>query len=210
MKINFYKYLIISIILILITEITNKVLNIKGLIYNSLAEQLTSQQIESVFEFQEKWQWVNYIIIPIVILIKTSIIASILYIGSFFFSKIEVKFKQLLTIVLKAEFIFLGIGILKILWFYFYQTDYNLKDIQYFFPFSALNIIGYQGLEPWFIYPLQTFNFFEIAYIIYLGFQIGNLTNTNADNGLKIVACSYIPALVLWVSIIMFLTLNYS
>lgn len=210
MKSNFSKYLLISVALILITEITNKVLNIKGLIYNSLAEQLTSQQIESVFEFQEKWQWVNYLVIPIVVLVKTSIIASILYIGSFFFSKIEVTFKQLLTIVLRAEFIFLAIGIIKILWFYFYQTDYNLKDIQYFLPLSALNIIGYQGLEPWFIYPLQTFNVFEIAYIIYLGYQIGNLTKTNADNGLKIVACSYIPALVLWVSIIMFLTLNYS
>mgnify|MGYP003395149940 CR=1 FL=1 len=73
-----------------------------------------------------------------------------------------------------------------------------------------LNIIGFKGLEPWLIYPLQTLNLFEIAYIIYLSYQIGYLTKTNADNGLKIVSYSYVPALFLWVVVVMFFTLNYS
>ncbi len=147
--------------------------------------------------------------IPIFLLIKTTIIATILYIGLFFSNK-DLKFKNLWDIVLKAEFIFLLIPIFKIIWFYFFQPNYNLEDIQNFYPLCALNIVGYKNLETWFLYPFQTLNLFELAYIIYLGYQVGKLTNTNTDNGLKLVAYSYAPALLLWVVTIMFFTLSYS
>jgi len=70
--------------------------------------------------------------------------------------------------------------------------------------------MGYQGLDPWLIYPLQVLNLFELTYIIYLSYQIGQLTQTNTDNGLKIVGYSYVTALFLWIAVVMFFTLNYS
>jgi hypothetical protein len=142
--------------------------------------------------------------------LKTIIITSVIYIGVFFFNKVEVTFKVIWDSIIKAEFIFLLVPILKLIWFYFFQTNYTLEDIQYFYPLSALNIIGYKGLDTWLLYPLQTLNLFEFAYIIYLSYQIGFLTKTNADNGLKIVGYSYVPALLLWVTVVMFFTLNYS
>ncbi|MCK8142127.1 hypothetical protein MW871_09515 [Flavobacterium sp. I-SCBP12n] len=157
-----------------------------------------------------QWQWVGYLIIPIVLLIKTSLIASVLYMGTFFFSKTTVTFKQLWGFVITAEFVFLLIPIFKIIWFYFFQTIYNLEDIQYFYPLSALSIVGYQGLEPWLIYPFQVLNLFEVAYWLLLAYFIGKITETNMDRGLKIVASSYGSALLLWVVVIMFFTLNYS
>jgi hypothetical protein len=210
MKRTYIKYLLLCIALLIITEATKKLLHLDKLIYNSLAEKISSSQIESFFELQDKWQWVSWVFVPIYILIKTTIIASIIYIGTFFFSRIPITFKQLWEIVIKAEFIFLLIPVAKIIWFSFFQTDYILEDIQYFYPFSLLNVVGYQGLEPWFIYPFQALNLFEMAYVIYLGYQLGDLTKTNVDNGLKILVYSYIPALVLWIAVIMFFTLNYS
>ncbi|QOG03548.1 hypothetical protein [Flavobacterium sp. MDT1-60] len=209
MKSPFLKWLILSIISIVITEIFKKAIHFDDLLYNSLSEQLTSQQIKKILGLQKKWQWVANVFMPVFILIKTSIIATILYIGLFFSNK-DLKFKNLWDITLKAEFIFLMIPVFKIVWFYFFQTDYTLEDIQNFYPLSALNIVGYKGLETWFIYPFQTLNLFELAYIIYLGYQVGQLTTTNTDNGLKIVAYSYVPSLLLWVVTMMFFTLNYS
>jgi hypothetical protein len=203
-------YFLLVISIILITEITNKILDINGLLSNSLAEQLTNQQINDFFEFQNKWQWVGYLIVPIVLLIKTSLIASVLYMGTFFFSKTTVTFKQLWGFVITAEFVFLLIPIFKIIWFYFFQTIYNLEDIQYFYPLSALSIVGYKGLEPWLIYPFQVISLFEVAYWLLLAYFIGKITETNMDRGLKIVASSYGSALLLWVVVIMFFTLNYS
>lgn len=199
-----------SILLILISETTKSILDIDKLLYNTLAENLSLQQLSRFSELQNKWKWVSYIFIPIYTTIKTSIIAIILYIGTYFFSQKEVSYKSLWNIVINGEYIFLLVVIAKIIWFYFFQTKYELEDIQYFYPFSALNIVGYKGVDTWFIYPFQTLNLFELFYIIYLGSQIGKLTSTNADYGLKIVALSYIPSLLLWVSIVMFFTLNYS
>ena len=210
MKSTFYRYLLFVIIFILINEITKQLLNFNKLLSFSLTEQLTSSQIEEYFKFQNKWKFISFIFIPIFVLLKTFFITTILYIGAFFYSKNEIAFKNIWSIVISAEFIFLIVPIFKIIWFYFYQTNYNLEDIQYFYPLSALNIIGYKGIEPWLIYPLQTLNLFELVYIINLAYQIGALTKTNADTGLKIVAYSYVPALLLWVTVVMFFTLNYS
>ena len=115
MNSTFAKYLLLSISLIVLIEITNSVLNYKGLLYNSLSEQLTQKQIQHFFEFQDKWQWLGYIFVPTMLLIKTSLTASALYIGTFFFSKTPVTFKQLWAIVISAEFVFLLVSIFKII-----------------------------------------------------------------------------------------------
>ncbi len=210
MKSRFLKFLLLTISLLLVSETANKILDFKELYYNSLAERFTNQQITKIFESQDKWQWVSYAIVPIIVLIKTSLIASALYMGVFFFSKTSIAFKQLWGFVLTSEFVFLLVPVFKTAWFYFFQTNYKLEDIQYFYPLSALNIVGFKGLEPWFIYPFQTLNLFELAYWLILSYYMGKATQSNMDNGLKIVACSYGPVLLFWVVTIMFFTLNYS
>ena len=201
----------------LFTHYLNKyVLENEEVLLVYLSEKLNTKQIEIFFNFQKKWQWFSCAIIPIILLIKTSIIASVLYIGTFFYSKAKVTFKQLFNAVVKAEFVFLGVGVLKIVWFYFFQTNYTLEDLQYFYPLSALNIVGYKGLDAWFIYPLQVLNLFELAYWLLLAYFIGKLAFTEKDKGkpmdlgFKIVASSYGSALLLWVVVVMFFTLNYS
>ena len=210
MKNTFGKFFLLCVLFIFASELLKNVLQFNQLLYNSLSEKLTSEQLSSYFEIQSNWRWIEYIFIPIYILLKTSIIATILYISAYFFSKKNIVFNSLWTIVIEAEFIFLLVPIFKIFWFYFIETKYKLEDFQYFFPLSALNIIGYKGLEVWFIYPFQTLNLFELAYIIYIANQLGKLTETNTDHGLKIIGYSYIPTLLLWVALIMFITLNIS
>lgn len=209
MKPILLNYLLLTLLFTIINEVSNTVLNLNGLLRHSLSDYLTLDQLNNYFEFQDKWHWLIYFFIPMIILTKTLIIATILYIG-LFLSNREIKYINIWDIAVKGEFIFLLVPIIKTLWFYFFQTTYTLEDIQYFYPLSALNITGYKNLETWFIYPFQTLNFFELFYIIYLGFQIGKLTNTNTDYGLKIVSLSYIPSLLLWVATAMFFTLNYS
>jgi hypothetical protein len=168
-------------------EITRQSLDFNSALYNSLADKLTAQQIHDYFEFQKKWQSLGYLIIPLIVLIKTSLLASILYLGTFLFSKKPITFKQLWGFVITAEFVFLLVPLFKIIWFYLFQTNYTLEDIQYFYPLSALNIVGYKGLEAWLIYPFQ----FELAYWMVLAYFIGKITETNMDRGLKIMASSY-------------------
>ncbi|WP_428231169.1 hypothetical protein [Flavobacterium sp.] len=210
MKHPVIKCLLFSAVLISISEITKMILDIDKLLYDTMAENLSFEQLNHFFEFQNKWKWVSYLFIPIHIIIKTSIITIVLYIGAYFLSQKEVTYKSLWNIVIKAEFVFLLVPIVKVVWFYFFQTKYDLEDIQYFYPLSALNITGYKGLELWYIYPFQTLNLFELAYWLILAYFIGKEIETNMDTGLKIVTYSYGSALLLWVTTVMFFTLNYS
>ena len=209
-------FILITLLSFFLGILSNSILKFEILFINSLSEILTQNQIEEYLNFKKKWQLLSYLIIPILLLIKMSIIASIIYIGAFFYSKAKVTFKQLFNAVVKAEFVFLGVGVLKIVWFYFFQTNYTLEDLQYFYPLSALNIVGYKGLEAWFIYPLQVLNLFELAYWLLLSYFVGKLAFTEKDKGkpmdlgFKIVASSYGSALLLWVVVVMFFTLNYS
>ncbi|PIB33048.1 hypothetical protein BFP78_01950 [Gaetbulibacter sp. 5U11] len=206
---NFEAIILLILCTLFFSYFSKFFLEIDDLIINSLAEQLTYEQINEVAVLQQKWQWLSYIIIPLLLLLKTAIIAAILDAGCFFFGK-EIKYKKLFNIVVKAEFIFLLVIIFKTAWFYFFQTDYNLEDLQYYYPLSALNIIGYEGLQPWFIYPLQVFNLFELAYWVILAYLIGKELNESTDKGMSIVASSYGVGLLIWVVGVMFFTLNMS
>ena len=213
---NIIYFFILVLFLLIIGFVGSIILDNEAKLIQYLNENYTTSQVNMYFETKQKWQWFSYSIIPIFLLIKISIIASILYIGTFFYSKAKVTFKQLFNAVVKAEFVFLGVGVLKIVWFYFFLTSYTLVDLQYFFPLSALNIVGYKGLDAWFIYPLQVLNLFELAYWLLLAYFIGKMAFTEKDKGkpmdlgFKIVASSYGSALLLWVVVVMFFTLNYS
>ena len=210
------RFIFLFSLTILLAITTKDLLKINKLVSISLNDKLTIDQIESFIIFHKRWEWVSYALIPLLLLVKTALIASVLYIGTFFYSKAKVTFKQLFNAVVKAEFVFLGVGVLKIIWFYFFETNYTLEDLQYFYPLSALNIVGYQGLDAWFIYPLQVLNLFELAYWLLLAYFIGKLAFTEKDKGkpmdlgFKIVASCYGSALLLWVVVVMFFTLNYS
>ncbi|GAA0739168.1 hypothetical protein [Gaetbulibacter jejuensis] len=206
---NKYYLMFLIALTLLIGFFSELILNTEILFLNSLTESLTYDQLQEVIEFKDKWKYTGYIVVPILLLIKTSIIAAILDAGCFFFGK-EIKYKKLFNIVVKAEFVFLLVIVFKTAWFYFFQTNYTLEDLQYFYPLSAINIIGYEGLQPWFIYPFQVLNLFEFAYWFILAYLLGKELKETTDKGLSIVASSYGVSLLIWVVGVMFFTLNMS
>ena len=200
-------FFILVLLSFLLGLISKNLLKLDDLLINTLAEQFSYEQIQETLDFQKKWRWLGYLFMPLIVLLKVSIIAAILDIGCFFFEK-NIKYKQLFNIVVKAEFVFLLVIVFKTIWFYVFQQEYTLEDLQYFYPLSALNIIGYKGLEPWYIYPLQVLNLFELIYWLILAYLLGKTLKVSTNKGFSIVASSYGIGLTIWVVGVMFLTLN--
>lgn len=200
---------LLIVLTVLLTIISKEILNLTDLLANTLLERFTKNQVDEILNIQSKWKWLGYTISPLIIMLKISIITAILDAGCFFFGK-EIKYKKLFNIVVKAEFIFLLVIVFKTAWFYFFQTNYTLEDLQYFYPLSAINIIGYEGLQPWFVYPFQVLNLFELAYWFILAYLISEELKMNTDKGFSIVASSYGVSLLIWVVGVMFFTLNMS
>ena len=209
MKLNSKLYFpLLAIVLLILMLISKLVINTDELLLNSLSDQMTQSQINQIFEFNQKWEWVGYAALPLLLLIKIALISGALYMGIFLFNK-KLTYKKLFSIVTKAEFIFVFVAIIKLLWFSF-QNGHELKDVQYFYPLSALGLIGHEGLSPWYIYPFQMLNLFELVYWMVLAYFIGKEIKSTTDFGLKIVASSYGSAMLIWVVAVMFFTLNAS
>lgn len=202
----FFSILVLTLIL---SHFSKELLDTDKLLVNTLIESLTGDQINEILEAKNKWQWLSYVIVPLLLLIKISLITALIDMGCFFFNQ-KLKYKAIFNMVVKAEFVFLLVIVFKTAWFYFFQPNYTLQDLQYFYPLSAINIVGYDGLDPWWVYPFQVLNLFELAYWFILAYLLGKAINANTNKGLSIVASSYGVSLLIWVVGVMFFTLNMS
>ena len=208
-KNNFSLFFALYTLLFSGSVFSKELLNIEQLLYASLAEQLTAEQIQEVIRMNNLWGWISYLILPLILYLKIVLIATTLAIG-IMFTDTKIKFGQLFNIVVKAEFIFLLPMVFKTAWFYFFKKDYTLVELQNYMPFSLESLFGYENVEPWFIYPLQVVNLFEAAYWIVLSILLAKLLQTTKSKALTLVAGSYGTGLAIWVAGIMFLTLNLS
>ncbi len=184
-------------------------LQTKELYTATLSESLTHEQIQKILSVQSKWEWVGYLVVPILLLLKLSIIAAILDIGVFFFNK-EIKYSKLFNIVVKAEYIFLLVIVVKTAWLYFFVKDFTFQEVQNFYPFSMLHLVGTAGIDSWYFYPLQALNLFELAYWVVLAYLLGKALPVKVEKAFEIVLSSYGVGFFIWVIAIMFLVLNMS
>lgn len=189
--------------------ITQELLKTEVLLAETLLEQFTRDQVIEVVNFNRKWEWITYVLLPMILLLKIALIAKIIDVGTFFIDK-KVSYNKLYSTVLRAEFIFLLAPVLKLGWFYFFESDFGLVDLQNFYPLSLINITGYGNLDSWFIYPLQALNLIEVAYWFLLAFQIKKILDIDFSKSFSVVMGSYGVVLLIWIIAVMFFTLNMS
>tara|TARA_R110002033_G_C3890885_1_gene238823 strand:- start:2894 stop:3532 length:639 start_codon:yes stop_codon:yes gene_type:complete len=212
MKLNNYNLItLLTISSLLVIIISKYNLNIQDLFYNFYSDQLAQKQVDKIIQNQQKWEWVGYTIIPIIILIRSSLVAICLNIGMFFYNmEHPYKFKQFLRIALIGEFVLVLVGFSRIFYFYFIKIDYTLLDLQQYYPLSYINFLDLEKIQPWLIYPLQTINLFEIAYFFVLVYGLWKLLKNKFLKSFEIVTISYGSGLIIWLGLVMFFTLNMS
>jgi len=147
-----------------------------------------------------------YFYAALYLIVKLLVITLVIYTGLYFF-EIRASFRDVLRIATLAEFIFLIPAIVKIWWFYYYVPDTSLERWEDFYFLSAASLNDY--VKPVNLYPLQTFNLFEISYWFVLAAGFRSLTQTDFDRSLKVILFSYVPALLLWIIVVVFFTITY-
>ena len=147
-------------------------------IFDFLAKDYPSSVVQNYMESQKKWWWVSYVITPIIIGIKVLLVAFCLNFVKIISEKLEqVKFRDILTIVLMAEFVFVIAGFYKFFNFYLIETDYTLETLQTYYPLSLINFKDAISTEKWLAYPLQLCNVFELFYWGILAWGIWELAD---------------------------------
>lgn len=205
------KYLILLNIALLyfFTYYTKTYIVTEQQLYNFYSTQLSYEQIETFISQQKEWEWLGYVLLPVIYFLKIGGISACVYVGLFLVVGNKVQFKTIFPAVVKADMVFLIPAVIKMLWFTF-QTDYTLQDIQYFLPGSLLNFFDPTHIEPWIIYPLQTINIFELLFWLALAYELKDLFKNDFGLAFQNVALSYGSSLVVWMVFVVFLTLNFT
>jgi len=138
--------------------------------------------------------------------IKVMVISVILATGLYFF-EIEVPFRKLLRLVILCEFLFLLPAAAKICWFWQERRIVDLVTWQNFYFLSAAMLTP--DIKPAFLLPLQTINVFEVSYWFLLAAGIAKIAGLKFGKALKVVCLSYIPALFIWIILIVYFTVVY-
>ncbi len=177
--------------------------------YNAFSDQLTYERSLKLFEDLKRFSWISYAFTPIMLFIKFSIVSLVIYFGVVFYNAQKmISLKTVFKIVIASEFVFLVAGIFKFIWFYFFAGNYDFNDLGFFYPLSLINLFKIAEVGKFWIYPLQTINAFHIFYILAISFALNRHCSLEKSDCEKIVLASYVPALVLWIALIMFLTID--
>ncbi|MBL4655446.1 MAG: hypothetical protein JKY33_06455 [Bacteroidia bacterium] len=202
-------FVILCMYYFLNTYIISDVVITKELYYQSYGEQVAFEQIDAYVEASEKWSWIGYVFLPLVLLIKISFVALCLNIGTLL-NGINIGFKKLFQIVMIAHVVFACASFIKGIWLLFFIDVHTLQDIQLMYPLSLLSIVDTKEIEAWLIYPLQTINLFEFAYWLAIAKGLQMVLNQSFSKMLTLVVSTYGIGLITWMVIVVFLSLNLS
>lgn len=201
-------FLFISLLYVLFSVILNEFIIKDNLYYQTLGEQLARERIEEFLEFKHKWDWIAYLIIPVVLFLKFLFVALCLETGSIF-QGYKTSFKQMFHIAMFSELVFLFAQMLKTVVIALAKLE-DLNELQYIASFSLLSIMNNKNIDPWFIYPLHTINIFEILYWLFLAFILKTLLQKEYFRMIKFVLSTYGVGLLILIIVVMFINVNFS
>ena len=202
-------FIIISFITVVLSFFTRHFIISKELVFNSLREHLPSESIEDAMTNRIKYEWINYVLIPVIkfilFLVTTIIIAVGVHLNSY-----KIAFKKILTVVVYSGFLFLLPIIIRIVYFYFFKDNFTLNDFQNFYPHSLLFYIDKSKVETWFYYPISVINIYEFTYWILLAVGIKKVSDLSFVKSFLLILQTYVLVFFIWVVFVVFLSLNFS
>ena len=178
-----------------------------SIVQSTYSEILAYKRIEEMVERQHRLEWLTYILVPVIIAFK------IFYFGcaqsiSTAFAIDRFNLSKNLNIVLKSEIVFCLMLIARIIFIETFLKLQTLNDLSYI-PLSLINYINISNIPKFLIYPIQLVNIWELLYAGLSVLLIRNSYAISTVKSIKIFLLGYLPSLFLWVTIIIFLTIQF-
>lgn len=212
---NFYSFkswqlfIVYTFLYMCITWLTNNVILTDSYYYSALDNQISNERISAFIEMNRKFQWLAYLIMPFLLLLKWGLISGVIYSG-LLLSNQKISFKSCFKITMLAELSLIVAALIKLIYFLFIHHPETTQDIQFFYPLSLTQLLNLKELPSYLIYPLQQFNLFEIGYWVLIVFGIQSYIKKSFLQALKIVASSYGVALGIWVVFVVFIQVQFT
>jgi hypothetical protein len=202
-------FLLLCLLMFANNYFTREYIVTKDVFYRTFGEQVAVERINQYLNLREKVKWIVFALMPVILLIKISLITLCIDAGTEF-ADYKVGFKKIFRVVLVAESVFIVATFVRTLGLYFFANINVMQDIQRYSPFSLASIFPAKNFPSWLSYPLLTVNLFEVAYVIVLSLGMSHILQKSFRESLKLVSLSYGLGLLIWMVTIVFLTINFS
>lgn len=183
-------------------------LNTKQLFYNTYAGQIAYDRIEKSMQNQQKYKWVGYALVPILLYIKILYNTAAIMCATIL-STNKISFNDHYNVCLKAEFVFVAMLIVKFACLVLFMEIETLQDLG-FMPGSLANLYDLDNVPKWLIYPLQTVNIWEVLFC-WVGTMLYTVHfDVDKTTAFKRFCLPYLTGLFVWVLVVVFITLMAS
>jgi hypothetical protein len=135
--------------------------------------------------------------IPIIYLWKFTVIAFIVWVGSFMYGY-KLTYSKSWHLIMAGELIFIIAELIKILWILVFMPQAEYAETRAFYPLSLMNLVDYTKIAVQYHYPLKSLNVFEVAYWFFLVFGVHTLVGKRLKTSYAIVFSSYVLFFLLW------------
>lgn len=175
----------------------------QDILYNTLASDLTVEEIDKLSQTAHSYSWTNFVWAPLSILVQIFLVAVCINIGTLLL-RYQIRFKEIFGIVARAFAVF-AIARLLLIGAYFYFGVNDLSDLDYVSQLSLYAILDHQALPDWTVFPLQTVNLFQIAFILLLALGLNTLQHRGMKRWIPFVLGTYGTGLAIFVVLFIFL-----
>lgn len=157
-----------------------------------------------LLERYQRTRWLSFLLVPVLLFIRLSLVALCLYVGGFFITEIgEKKFKDWWDVALSAQAIILVYSVILCI----VNLRYGANKALEFSTFSSLQFLAGNDVEPWIKIPLSAINVFEIVYWVILSLFVRKLCDTSFWVSFRFVLSSYGVGYLFYIALLMFLML---
>ena len=157
-----------------------------------------------ILDKYQKWRWFTYLLPPILLSIRLSLVSLCFLIGSFFFQEMSgKKFKEWWGVSIKAQAVILAYSVLLCA----INLSIGADEVMSLSKYTSLLCLGHDDMEQWLKMPLSAINVFEIAYWMVMSLLVSKLVGTNFGKSFKFVMSSYGVGYLFYIALLMFLML---
>lgn len=168
--------------------------------FDIIGEEARGQLLERY----QRTRWISFLLVPLVLLLRLSLVSLCLFIGNFFFTDMSgKKFKDWWGVAMVAQAAMMIYSIVLCVVNLGVGADKAMELTTY----TSLLFLGGENIEPWVRMPLAAVNVFEILYWIIMALLVGRLCGTRLGKSFKFVMSTYGVGYLFYIALLMFLML---
>lgn len=157
-----------------------------------------------LLERYQRMRWLSFLLVPALLVLRLSLVALCLFIGSYFFAEMNGKrFRDWWGVAILAQSVLLIYSVTLCIITISLGANKALDLTTY----TSLLFLGGENIEPWVRMPLVAVNLFEILYWIVMSLLVGKLCGSGFGRSFKFVMSSYGIGYLFYIALLMFLML---